>query len=431
MRILPWLKRRILQVPEVAKQQLPALPDPAGIKPIELRHGVLFIGYAEGALGLGQAFRANLKAAEAADLAFAVYPFQVNIETRLIGPYMQHRYDKTNPYSINVIQMAADQVPEAFRTLAPELLTNSYNILSTYWELPAAPEEWRENLAGIHEIWAPNKFVATAFAHIFNGPIIVMPPAIENIDGNYPGRAHFGLDEERFYFMFSFDYHSSPFRKNPLGVLKAFECAFPRGDENVGLIVKSIGATDPYPDIKITIGEAMARDRRILMIDRHMPREEMLGLIQASDAYVSLHRAEGFGLGMAEAMTFGRIVIGTDYSGCTDFLTDKTGFPVPYHLRPLESYEYPWSEGQLWAEPDHDAAVEAMRRAVASPAEGKMRGEAARDYVLKHYSTAAVGKAMRDRLDVLLTKRNPGSSYRNSSPFQVCRLPLDRGGSKQ
>ena len=107
-------------------------------------------------------------------------------------------------------------------------------------------------------------------------------------------------------------------------------------------------------------------------------------------------------------MTFGRIVIGTDYSGCTDFLTDKTGFPVPYHLRPLEPYEYPWSEGQLWAEPDHNAAVEAMRRAVANPAEGKKRGEAARDYVLQNYSTAAVGKAMRDRLDVLLTKRNPG-----------------------
>ena len=212
-------------------------------------------------------------------------------------------------------------------------------------------------------------------------------------------------------------------------MLKAFECAFPRGDENVGLIIKSTGAPDHYPDIKITIDEAMARDRRILMIDWNMPREEMLGLIQAADAYVSLHRAEGFGLGMAEAMTFGRIVIGTDYSGCTDFLTDKTGFPVPYQLRPLEPYEYPWSAGQLWAEPDHNAAVEAMRRAVANPAEGKKRGEAARDYVLQNYSTAAVGKAMRDRLDVLLTKRKSGITYKILRTFRIpasSRLRKDR-----
>ena len=401
MRILRGLKRRILQVPRVAKQQLLYAKQQL-LFALPLRDGVLFIGYAEGALGLGQSFRARLMAAEAADFAFAVYPFQVNIETRLIEPYMPHRYDKTHPYSINVIEVAADQVPEVFRALAPQMLANSYNILCTYWELPEAPEEWRAYLAGIHEIWAPNRFVATAFAKIFNGPIIVMPPAIDT-GGSHPGRAHFGLDEERFYFMFSFDYHSSPFRKNPLGVLNAFECAFPRGDENVGLIIKSTGAH--YPDIKNPIDQAMARDRRVLLMDWNLPREEMLGLIQASDAYVSLHRAEGFGLGMAEAMTFGRMVIGTDYSGCTDFLTDKTGFPVPYQLRPLEPYEYPWSAGQLWAEPDHNAAVETMRRAVAHPAEGKKRGEAARDYVIQNYSTAAVGRAMRDRLDLLLTKR--------------------------
>ena len=178
MRILPWLKRRILQVPRVAKQQLLYAKQQL-LYALPLRDGVLFIGYAEGALGLGQSFRAKLMAAETANLAFAVYPFRVNIETRLIEPYMQHRYDKTHPYSINVIEVAADQVPEVFRALAPQLLANSYNILCTYWELPAAPEEWREYLAGIHEIWAPNKFVATAFAKIFNGPIIVMPPAIE------------------------------------------------------------------------------------------------------------------------------------------------------------------------------------------------------------------------------------------------------------
>jgi len=367
----------------------------------ELRPGVLFIGYAEGALGLGQAFRANLDGAEAAGFPFAVYPFQGGIETRLIAPYMQHRYDKDHPYKVNVIQVAPDFVPQVFKTLGRELTAKSYNILCTYWELAKAPKEWREHLANIDEIWAPNKFIADAFAHIFAGPIVIMPPAMEDTGGAHPGRAYFGLEEGRFYFMFSFDYYSSPFRKNPLGVLEAFQRAFPLGTENVGLVIKSTGAPDHYPDMKAVIADAMARDPRIVSFDRSMPREEVLGLIRSSDSYVSLHRAEGFGLGMAEAMTFGRIVIGTGYSGSADFLTDETGYPVPYKLRPLEAHEYPWSRGQQWAEPDQDAAVKIMRQVVANPAEGKQLGERAREYVLHRYSAAVVGEAMRKRLDVL------------------------------
>ncbi|MET0656611.1 MAG: glycosyltransferase, partial [Steroidobacteraceae bacterium] len=370
-----------------------------------LRHGTLFIGYAEGALGLGQAFRANLTAAESAGLKFSIYPFQVGIETRLIEPFMPHRYDTSNPYEVNVIEVAADQLPVVFQNLEPRLLKDSYNILCTYWELSKAPEAWRSHLENIHEIWAPNKFIADAFAHIFDGPIIVMPPAMEKIDGTYPPRSHFGMDEGRFYFMFSFDYYSSPFRKNPLGVLQAFQFAFPRGDENVGLVIKSTGAADHHADIKAVIEAAAAKDSRILILDRNMPRDEILGLIRASDVYVSLHRAEGFGLGMAEAMTFERIVIGTDYSGCTEFLTDKTGYPVPYDLRPLGSHEYPWSHGQTWAEPDQAAAIEIMRRVAANPSQGKARGKVAREHVLRLYNPSAVGEAIRGRLEALAVER--------------------------
>jgi glycosyltransferase involved in cell wall biosynthesis len=396
-----WLKRKIIRIAPLRKLRPSKSRLAIALAAQELRPGVLFIGYAEGALGLGQAFRANLDGAEAAGFPFAVYPFQGGIETRLIVPYMQHRCDKDHPYKVNVIQVAPDFVPQVFKTLGRELTAKSYNILCTYWELAKAPKEWREHLANIDEIWAPNKFIADAFAYIFAGPIVIMPPAMEDTGGAHPGRAYFGLEEGRFYFMFSFDYYSSPFRKNPLGVLEAFQRAFPLGTENVGLVIKSTGAPDHYPDMKAVIADAMARDPRIVSFDRSMPREEVLGLIRSSDSYVSLHRAEGFGLGMAEAMTFGRIVIGTGYSGSADFLTDETGYPVPYKLRPLEAHEYPWSRGQQWAEPDQDAAVEIMRQAVANPAEGKQRGERAREYVLHRYNPAAAGEAMRKRLDVL------------------------------
>lgn len=391
-----WLKRSLLQAQWYARSSN------------KLRHGVLFIGYAEGGLGLGQAFRANLMAAEAAGLAFSVYPFQVGIETRLIGPYMQYRYDTTHAYEINIVEVAADQIPVIFQTLNPGLLEKSYNILCTYWELSKAPEAWRKYLEDIDEIWAPNKFIADAFSHIFSGPITVMPPAMEDPGELHARRSDFEMDEDRFYFIFSFDYYSSPFRKNPLGVLEAFQCAFPHGDENVGLVIKSTGAADHYPDIKAIMETAASDDPRIRIFDKNMPRTEMFGLISVSDAYVSLHRAEGFGLGMAEAMAFERIVIGTDYSGCTDFLTNETGYPVPYQLRTLESHEYSWSEGQSWAEPDQKAAIEIMRLAATSPADGKRRGKAARAHVLSTYSPSAVGEAMNKRLDVLYAQRQSG-----------------------
>lgn len=369
-----------------------------------LRRGVLFIGYAEGALGVGQSFRANLKAAQTTNIPFAIYPFKVGVETRLIGPYMQERYDQQHSRQINFIEVACDQVPVVFQSIDPGLLNRSYNILRTWWELPRAPEAWRPYLRDIHEIWAPNKFIADAFTHIFEGPIVVMPTAVEDLAGSYPGRGHFGMDEGRFYFIFSFDYYSSPFRKNPIGVLQAFLQAFPDKSENVGLVIKSVSEPYHFPRFKAFIEQASKNDPRILTFDKYMPRNEMLGLIRASDAYVSLHRAEGFGLGMAEAMMFERIVIGTDYSGSTEFLTDETGFPVAYKLRSVEPYEYSHSEGQVWAEPDVNAAADIMRRVSAAPSEGVSRGRVASMKIKRNHSPQAVGLAMQARFGELLEK---------------------------
>ncbi|MCP3718736.1 glycosyltransferase [Paraburkholderia sp. CNPSo 3281] len=403
-----WLRQRLAQRKSAqqvaAATQVPLASD-------EKRHGVLFIGYAEGALGLGQAFRANLKAAEAAGLPFAVYPFRVGIETRLLEAFMPQRYDMAHRYKVNFIEVACDQMPVVVKSLNPKLLDGAYNILCPYWELPRAPEEWRANLTNIQEIWAPNTFIAEAFAQIFDGPIVVIPPAMEDTGGDHPGRAHFGMEEGRFYFMFSFDYYSSPFRKNPLGVLRAFQQAFPRGDERVGLVIKSTGAPNHFPDVKATIEQAMKSDPRIVLFDRNMPRDEMLGLIRSSDAYVSLHRAEGFGLGMAEAMTFERIIIGTDFSGSTDFLTEETGYPVPYQLRAVQQHEYPWSAGQVWAEPDVDEAANIMRRVVKDPSEGEARRRTARERIERTYKPEVVGMVMRGRLEVLLKKSDPNASH--------------------
>jgi glycosyltransferase involved in cell wall biosynthesis len=209
----------------------------------------------------------------------------------------------------------------------------------------------------------------------------------------------------RFYFMFSFDYHSSPYRKNPIGALQAFQHAFRKNDENVGLVIKSIGNLNRYAEVTVALRQAAATDPRIIVIERNMSRAEVLGLIYASDAYISLHRSEGFGMGMAEALNFGRIVIATDYSGSTDFLTQQTGFPIPFSLRPVAVHEYPWSGRQYWAEPDISSAAATMQMIVKLPYVARERANAGQQFVRRKYGALAIGQIMKTRICHLMRHR--------------------------
>jgi hypothetical protein len=101
-------------------------------------------------------------------------------------------------------------------------------------------------------------------------------------------------------------------------------------------------------------------------------------------------------------MSFGRIVIGTNFSGNTDFLTEETGFPIPYALRPVAPYEYPWSEGQYWAEPDVKAAVAAMKLVVQKPDMVRDRATAGQRLIRQNYAPAVVGQIFRRRLGPLM-----------------------------
>jgi glycosyltransferase involved in cell wall biosynthesis len=370
-----------------------------------IKNSVLFVGYVEAGLGIGESLRGLLAAVAETDLPFAIYPFNVNVESRFVGQYMPERYDLKNYFRINVIEMAADEVPGMFNELGERRTRNSYNILRTYWELPNAPQEWKLKLVGISEIWAPNQFVADSFRCIFNGPITIVPPCVDVKNVDKLDRSNFGMNEDRFYFIFSFDYHSFPARKNPLGVLHSFQKAFPNLTENVGLIIKSVGLPDHYPAIKAEIAQAANLDNRIIVIDGSISRSEVLSLIANCDCYVSLHRAEGFGLGMAEAMALGVSVIATNYSGSTDFLSDRTGFPIPYELRQLNADEYVWSAGQTWAEPDESAAVHALRRVYNEKSERQVRLTNARSFVENRYGRSAVGLAVQNRIGQLIQNR--------------------------
>lgn len=367
----------------------------------QLKDGALFIGYVEAGLGLGESLRGLVSAVAEETFPFAIYPYNVLVEDRYIAPFMPERYDLDGRYKINVFYAAADQLPPFYEHFGGRL-RGSYNIFRTYWELEAPPKHWGKYLKNIHEIWAPTRFVADAFRKIYSGPITIVPPSINVAINSYYDRNYFGLDQDRFTFLFTFDYNSWPTRKNPQAVLSAFSEAF-SGGENVALVIKSTGIPQHSPRTRAFVAESAARDPRIHIIDDTMTRDEVLSLIQQSDCYVSLHRAEGFGLGMAEAMALGKPVVGTGYSGNTDFLTDDTGFPVPFTLRPLLDGEYAFTDNQVWAEPDIAAAAEILRRVYHDAECRNNRAGAGRTLINNSFGPKNVGRIATSRLRQVMT----------------------------
>ena len=350
---------------------------------------------------------------------FSIYPFGVGVEERRGVAYMPERYDLAGSHAVNVIEVMPDELPTVFDHVSREHFDRSYNVLRTYWELAKAPEVWRQHLVTIDEIWAPNAFVAESFRPIFDRPITIVPPCVELQGPQQSGYRHFGLEKGRLYFLFSFDYFSFPGRKNPLAVIRAFTAAFPDLSARVGLIIKSSGSIEHFPRIRQEMRAVAQHDDRIHIIDESLSRQEMLSLMASADSYVSLHRSEGFGFGMAEAMALGKVVIGTDYSGSTDFLTEQTGYPVPYALRKVAPDEYVHTDGQVWADPDEAACAAAMRRVFIDREEAAAKALTGQRLVLSRYGTDNVGRAVQSRLNEIFTL---GPAHRTAAPRTALRL---------
>lgn len=366
---------------------------------LPLKDAVLFIGHVEAGLGLGQSLRGLIEAAEAAGLPFAILPYNHKVEQRYIGAFRSELYDRSGRYLINLVEVAPDQVEYLLYELGPERREGSYSILRSYWELARAPDEWAAPLSAFDEIWAPSQFVADALRGVVDKPVYIVPPAVDVTIVKRWSRSDWNLDPTAFLFVYSFDLGSYPARKNPLGVVQAFRLAFPDPSLNVGLVLKHTGAPGVFEAYRAALQLLARTDPRIIVIDHEMERDEVLSLIATCDAYLSLHRSEGLGLGMIEAMMLGKPVIATDYSGSRDFLTPSTGFPIQHTLTRVHRHEYPHAERQHWAEPDLQHAARTMRAIHAGAPNVAAIARSGQTAAIARYGVDAVGSAVRTRLE--------------------------------
>ncbi len=319
--------------------------------------GVNISGYLKGEFGVAEAARASIKSMEAAGVPYALN--MVNTPVHRHEDNMVDGFSETNPYHINLVHVNADQSPEFARRKSAGYFQGRYNIGYWFWELSEFPSKWRSSFDNYQEVWVASAFCQDSIARVSPVPVVkVTFPILLDSAPTRSYRSEFGLPTDKFLFGFVFDYLSLAERKNPMGLIKAFRQAF-ENHEDALLVIKTING-EHAPE-KVALLRDLTRDCNVRFIDRHISRQEMTGLVASFDSFVSLHRSEGFGIGMAQAMYLGKPVIATGYSGNMDFMNHNNSYLVRYRLVELEQDYDPYEKGNVWADPDLDHAAELMR----------------------------------------------------------------------
>ena len=271
----------------------------------------------------------------------------------------------------------------------------SYRIGYWYWELETIPAIWKPQAAMLDEIWTATEFIADALRRDLTLPVFKMAPGVELPVFTPRTRAYFNLPQDKFIFLFVFAMSSIMERKNPIALTKAFRQAF-GGDPGVCLVIKtSFG--ELHPSALKDLLQA-AEDAGVTVIDRVFTQSDTIALMQASDCYISLHRSEGLGLTMAEAMLLGKPAIATGYSGNVDFMTSTNSLLVDYKLVELTEKTEPYEPGARWAEPSIDHAAQLMRRVYQNRDWARRLGETAKADLRSLLSLEAAARRMADRL---------------------------------
>jgi glycosyltransferase involved in cell wall biosynthesis len=268
-----------------------------------------------------------------------------------------------------VIHVNAPLLPLALLRL-PRSLSRGRRVIGFWnWELSDVPPDWRAGARFVHEVWVPSPFTATAMEKFLPGrvrvvpfPLAVAPPAPVTRD-----RAAFGLPENAIVVLVSMNLASSFERKNPLAAIAAFRAAF--GDRADRILVLKIGNPDHFPADFARIAQAAGGAPNIRIDTRSYPIAEVHALTAVADIVLSLHRAEGFGLVLAEAMLLGKPVIATGWSGNMGFMDADSAATVGYRLVPVEDARQVYRDS-YWADPDVADAVAHLRH-LADDAEAR------------------------------------------------------------
>jgi glycosyltransferase involved in cell wall biosynthesis len=358
-----------------------------------VKQGVNIYGYVYAESGVGQLTRLLIETLQGTGFPYAVVPFTTTLSRQ--ETFFNDLGVGDPVFDINIIGVNADQVPVFVEHFGPSCLDGRYSIGIWAWEIEEFPDWMARSSAYLDEIWGISTFTAEAIASKVDVPVHPFTLPIKAPAPLTMSRHELGLPES-FLFLYCFDFDSVFARKNPIAVIDAFIDAFPE-PAGAHLCIKSING-DRHPEHVRAVRSASERRIDITYRDGYSTAEEQSALMKSCDAYISLHRAEGYGLTMAEAMALGKPVIATGYSGNLDFMNEENSYLVPFKYSLIGPGSNPYPPDSMWAEPDVKAASGLIRRVIENPDEARLKAGRARRNVIEFHSPAVRSGFVIDRI---------------------------------
>ncbi len=355
--------------------------------------GVNILGHIKSEHGVGEAVRTNIKSCKNAGIDVCL----INIALSHIRQcdFSFPEFSDNNHFYINLIHVNADMLPLYCAEKGNDYFKGKYNIGIWNWELSDFPDDWIKSFSYCNEIWVPSNFTLTAISKKSPVPVFKMPYAVEVNELKKVNRSYFGFKESDFLFLFLFDFLSYFERKNPLAIIESFKKSF-SAIENVRLVIKCSNSS--FDQKAMNLMKESVNNHNVTIIDNYFYREEVNGLMYLCDSYISLHRSEGFGFTLAEAMFLGKPVIATGYSANADFMNNRNSFLVKYKLISIKEDVGPYKKNSFWAEPDVDHAAELMRYIYENRETANKVGNKAAAEIKKKFSPLTIGRGIKNRV---------------------------------
>jgi len=339
------------------------------------RLGINIVGHVSGNLGLGVLARDVIDALRTREIPTAVF----DVDPGGGRWKFDRRFEADEVQDVNALLheitlfMLDPQTLAEFVLAHPDLLLRegSFNVAHTMWELPVLPTVMTRTLGLFDALVAESKFLqSTLERNVPHVPTFYAEHPLQSLTGITASRKKFGLPEDAVIFVTSFDPHSDPVRKNAMAVIEAFKRR--AGNDSQGFLVLKIngeGRSEGALRILQQVTEACRAHPRIRLVTENLPYDEVMSLYASCDVFVSLHRAEGLGLGLMEAMSLGKPVVATAWSGNMSFMDAHNSCLVSYELIPVEGSVEVYTERFLrvraqWAEPNIEEAAGWMQRLI-------------------------------------------------------------------
>ncbi len=362
--------------------------------------GINVVGFICAELGIGESARCMLRAADAEGLPAVPVALRLHCKNPSGDLSFAGRLSEANPQPVNVFHIDPPVSRDIDHHHGPSFRKQRYNIGYWAWELPDFPDAWHEAFMYFDEIWCPSDFVRESIAMKSPLPVLTMPHAIHFERPKGDTRARFGLPKDRFLFLFLYDLNSYSERKNPRAVVQAFRESGLAG-RGASLVIKVHNREGNEGDF-LALKQAVEDLPGTQLLSETLSRGDLILLEASCDAFVSLHRSEGFGLSIAECMYLGKPVISTDWSASSEYLDQSNGCPVNYSLVQLERSHGPYGGGSHWAQPDTAHAAWWMRRLFEDAPLCANLGAAAKAQIERRFSPRLIGRRYRSRLEEIL-----------------------------